>query len=275
METTLTTTKTHLSPTTIAAETYLIHDHTGEGEAPMLVPLNAMVIRSAEPIVVDTGMAENRERFLADVFSIVEPQDIRWVFISHDDIDHTGNLNALMEAAPNAVAIIDWFMQERMGAALEVSPLRQRWISDGDRIDVGDRTLVAVRPPIFDSPTTRGLFDPTTGVYWSSDCFGSPMLTPAHNVAELDAEFWEEGMNTFNRWVAPWITMADDRKYQATVDRIEALGASVIAGCHTPLIGRRHVDHAIATARVSPSATIAPQPDQATLDLIQRSLMEP
>ena len=47
-----------------------------------------MVIRAAEPVVVDTGMMENREQYLEDVFSLVEPEDIRWVFISHDDVDH-------------------------------------------------------------------------------------------------------------------------------------------------------------------------------------------
>src|SRR5580765_1629531 len=142
-------TKTHLAPTEIASETFLIHDHSGEGHAPVLVPLNAMVIRSAEPVVVDTGMAENRDQFLADVFSLVEPEDIRWVFISHDDVDHTGNLNALMEAAPNATAVVNWFMQERMGASLAVSPMRQRWVADGERIDIGDRVLITVRPPIY------------------------------------------------------------------------------------------------------------------------------
>ena len=95
----MTITKTHLEPTLIAPETFLIHDHEGEGTAPVCVPLNTMVIRGAEPVVVDTGMAENRDQYLADVFSLVEPEDIRWVFISHDDVDHTGNLNALMERA--------------------------------------------------------------------------------------------------------------------------------------------------------------------------------
>jgi flavorubredoxin len=265
--------KTRLQPTEVASETFLIHDHSGEGHAPVLVPLNSMVIRSAEPIVVDTGMAENRAQFLDDVFSLVEPEDIRWVFISHDDVDHTGNLNALMAAAPNATVIINWFMQERMGASLDVSPLRQRWIGDGERIEVGDRTLLTVRPPIFDSPTTRGLFDPTTGVYWASDSFATPMLTPVRNVAELDSDFWEEGMATFNQYVSPWITMTDDRKFQATVDRVEGLGASFLVGCHTPVIGRCHVDQAIAATRQSPFATVAPQPDQAVLDQIQLSLI--
>src|SRR4051795_9181621 len=120
-----TLTKTRLAPTRIASETFLIHDHSGEGHAPVMVPLNSMVIRGAEPMVIDTGMAENRDQYLADVFSLVDPEDIRWVFISHDDVDHTGNLNALMEAAPNATAIVNWFMWERMGASLQVPAHRQ------------------------------------------------------------------------------------------------------------------------------------------------------
>ena len=158
--------KTHQAPTRIAPETFVIHDHNGEGVAPVMVPLNTMVIRGAEPVVVDTGVVENRDQFLADVFSIVEPEDIRWVFISHDDVDHVGNVNALMAAAPNATLVIDWFMQERMGASLDVPVSRWRWVQDGDTIDVGDRTLHVVRPPVYDSPTTRGLFDPRTRVYW-------------------------------------------------------------------------------------------------------------
>ena len=81
--------KTILEPTQIAPETFLLHDHAGEGTAPVCVPINTMVIRAAEPVVVDTGAAEHETKFLADVFSVVEPDDVRWVFISHDDIDHT------------------------------------------------------------------------------------------------------------------------------------------------------------------------------------------
>ena len=33
-----------------------------------------------------------KDDFFADVFSIVEPEDVRWLFLSHDDPDHTGNL---------------------------------------------------------------------------------------------------------------------------------------------------------------------------------------
>jgi flavorubredoxin len=273
MAQTLTHPKTRLEPTRIAPETFLIHNHHGEGEAPVIVPLNAMVIRAKEPVVVDTGFAEHREQFLEDVFSLVDPEDIRWVYISHDDVDHTGNVNELMRLAPNATLVINWFMTERMGASLEVSPLRQRWLGDGEILDVGDRKLMAIRPPVFDSPTTRGLFDTTTAVYWASDSFATPMLHVARNVDEIDPGFWGEGMAMFNRYVSPWLELVDDAKFQKTVDRIEQLGAQVLAGCHTPVIGRAHAGQALEHTRRSPNATIQPQPNQEVLDQIQLTLM--
>jgi flavorubredoxin len=264
--------KTHLTPTRIAPETFLIHDHEGEGRAPVCVAVNSMVIRGAEPVVVDTGAAENRKQFFDDVFGIVEPDDVRWMFISHDDVDHTGNVNALMAACPNATLVINWFMVERMGASLQVPPDRWRWLGDGEALDVGDRVLQAVRPPVFDSPTTRGLFDPTSGVYWGSDSFASPMLQPTRDVADLDREFWAEGVATFSKYVSPWLDLVDDKRYQDTVDRVAALRPSVITGCHTPVIRGARVAEVIEVTRRTPSMTVAPQPDQSVLEQIQRTL---
>ncbi len=266
------TTKTLIPPTRIAPETFLVHDHDGEGQDPVLVPLNCMVIRSAQPVVVDTGVPWSSEQVVADVFSLVDPEDVRWIYVSHDDIDHTGSVNTLMERCPNATLVVNWFMTKRMGLTLECGPERWRWLADGETLDVGDRVLHAVRPPIFDSPTTRGLFDPTTGVYWSSDCFATPMLTPTVDVGELDPTFWLDGVAMFDSYISPWLEIADHARFQRTVDRIEALDPRVIAGCHTPAITGANVARAIANCRRIPGATVPPPPDQAVLETIQRSL---
>ncbi len=266
-------TKTRLEPTRIAPETFLVHDHHGEGEGPVSVALNSMVIRGAEPVIVDTGVASNRDQYLADVFGLVEPADVRWVFISHDDIDHTGNVNDVMDACPNATLVVNWFIMERMGETLAVPPTRQRWVGDGESFDVGDRTLHAVRPPVFDSPTTRGLFDPTTGVYWASDSFATPMLTPVRDVAEIDREFWADGMDMFNHYISPWLEIVDPAKFEQTVERVAAFGPSVMAGCHTPAIHGDRVARAIEQTRHTPAAIAPPLPDQAALEQIQQALL--
>ncbi|WP_019877063.1 MBL fold metallo-hydrolase [Sporichthya polymorpha] len=266
--------KTRLTPTLIAPETFLVHDHQGEGSAPVCVALNSMVIRGREPVIVDTGEAANRERWFEDVFSLVEPEDVRWLFISHDDADHTGNLHELMDRCPNATLVINWFMVERMGGGLStIPPSRWRWVSDGESLDVGDRVLQAVRPPVFDAPTTRGLYDPVTGVYWGSDTFATPMLAPVPVVDEFDQDFWFEGIATFGQYVSPWLLLADERRWQATVDRVAALDPTVVVGCHTPAVmGRDRVAQAIEATRRTPSTVVAAQPDQAVLDEINRVL---
>ena len=199
-------------------------------------PLNSMVIRAAEPVVVDTGMAENREQYLADVFGLVDPEDIRWVFISHDDVDHTGNVNALMDGLRQRHARRELVHRDRMGASLAVSPTRQRWVGDGEAFDVGDRVLRTVRPPIFDSPTTRGLFDPTTGVYWGSDSFATPMParspTPTTSPTSCGCPAWRPSTTTSPRWLPP----RRRRQLPGTVDRVAALDPTVLVGCHTPVV---------------------------------------
>jgi flavorubredoxin len=261
-----TVTKSRLQPTRVADETFIIHDHTGEGIAPVLVPINSLVIRGAEPIVVDTGFADNREHFHADVFGLVEPEDIRWLFVSHDDVDHTGNVNELMRLAPNATLVINWFMLERMGATLDVPLHRMRWVADGESFEAGDRRLHAVRPPVFDSPTTRGLFDPTTGFYWGADSFATPMLEPTTDVVALDAGFWHDGMAMFHQYVSPWYSMVDRAAFQRSVDRVESLGVTSIAGCHTPAIRSTHVETAFRQIRTFLDVTVPAEPGQDVLD---------
>jgi hypothetical protein len=79
-------------------------------------------------------------------------------------------------------------------------------------------------------------------------------------------------MATFGQYVSPWLQLVDDARYQRTVDRVARLSPSVIAGCHTPAIHSTHVDAAITAMRLTPDATVAPQPDQSVLDEIQRTL---
>jgi flavorubredoxin len=254
-------------PLRIAEDTWVIQATLGEGEAPLVVHLNAMVITGAEPIVVDTGAPIHREHYLEDLFSIVDPADVRWVFISHDDSDHHGNLHAVMDACPQATLVANWFLCERLKAErLDVPPTRWRWLSDGEALDVGDRTLHAIRPPLYDSPTTRGLFDPTTGVYWASDCYATPVPAGAPTVADLDPGFWAEGFAMFQTWNSPWVSMVDDAAFARSAQRIEALGVTTIAGAHSPTIPSSHVAPAFEMLRAVPRTSPPAMPDQHLLD---------
>lgn len=256
-------------PVEIAPETWVIQATVGEGVAPQAVHMNSMLIRAAEPVVIDTGCPIHRDQYLEDLFGLVEPEDVRWVFISHDDPDHHGNAEAVMAACPNATLVATWFLCERLGAeGLGIPPSRWRWLGDGDALDVGDRTLQIVRPPLYDSPTTRGLFDPLTGVYWASDCYASPVERGTAFTSELDIDAWNEGFTAFNLWNSPWVSMVDPEPFGIQCRRVEQLRPAAIATCHGPTIEAPQVQHAFDLLRSLPSSPVPPQPAQPLLDEI-------
>jgi len=267
---------TYVPPTLIAPETYVIHQVQPALGQPLYVYLNSMVIRGREPMIVDTGTPANREQWLTDVFSLVEPADVRWVFLSHDDVDHSGNLDEVMTACPNARLVCNWAMIERHTNCFDFPLDRCRWVMHEESFDIGDRTLHAVRPPVYDSPTTRGLFDPKTGVYWAVDTFATPLPDPKMAIADLDPAFWQFGMTLFAFGaVSPWLSMLDHAKYGEYVDTVQGLDITTVAGCHTPVLEGEFIGRAFEIVREFPVVQPPPLPDQSILDQIIAATAHP
>jgi flavorubredoxin len=263
-------------PTEIAPDTFVIHQVQPALGQPLFVYINSMVIRGEEPVIVDTGTPANRVQWMEDVFALVEPDDVRWVFLSHDDVDHSGNLDEVMTACPNAKLVCNWAMVERHTNCFNFPLDRCRWVMDGESFDVGDRTLFAARPPVFDSPTTRGLYDPTTKVYWAVDTFATPLPDPHMGIADLDGDFWRELMWVFALGaVSPWITMLDPVKYGAYVDATQDLDITTIAACHTPVIEGPFIEQAFTRIRELPTLDAPQLPDQSILDQIVAATSQP
>jgi flavorubredoxin len=261
----------HHEPQAIGKDTYLIRSMFGEGEGPLAVYVNSLVIAGPEPVVVDTGTVSNRKQWLADVFSIVDPTDIRYVFLSHDDHDHVGNLVPLLEAAPQATLITTWFSQERLAGDLHVPLSRVRWVNDGESFEAGGRTLAVVRPPLYDAPTTRGLYDPASGVYWAVDAYGAAVAAAADDVADLDPAFWDEQFIGLNRMNSPWHAIVDPELFGAEVARVERLAPTVIASAHTPVITGANVAEAHRKMRRVAGGEPTPLPTQADLEALRAS----
>ncbi|MGH9223947.1 MAG: MBL fold metallo-hydrolase [Acidimicrobiales bacterium] len=196
--------------------------------------VNSMVIKGEEPILIDTGAPIFRQAYLDAAFNLVDPEDVRWIFLSHDDRDHSGNLIQVLEACPNARLITNFVGVGRMGEEWHLPMDRINFANHGDRFRAGDRELVAIRPPYYDSPATRGLWDAKTGVYYSADAFGAVVPTSCASTAEVPADAYREGFNWFNRANHPWHEVVDPAKIDAELDVIRSLETSVIVSAHGP-----------------------------------------
>ncbi len=241
-------------PLEVAPETFLIR---------ALVPslgggwtnLNSMLIAGAEPVIVDTGIVTSRDIWFEDIFSLVRPDDVRWIFVTHNDSDHSGNLLEALERCPNAQVVTSPGESFRTWASFGVPFERMRMVDNGQSFEVGGRTLHAVRPPVYDSPYTRGLLDASTGVYYASDAFCAPMPPePVDWVAEIPPQVWAETMMKFHHVsLCPWISLVDRTLFRAEVDKLASLGMDVIVGAHTPAIGPSSLSSAFEQLAALPS----------------------
>jgi flavorubredoxin len=258
----------------IAPETFLIRQAAGEGMGPTVAPINSMVIRGAEPVVVDTGLAITRQGWLERLFELVDAADIRWVFLSHDDTDHTGALFEVLEACPRATVVTNMFSVLRM-AGDRLLPLdRLRFVNPGESFQAGDRVLTAIVPPTYDSPTTRGLYDPVTGVYWAADSFALEASRVVDDAAELDDDERRQAFLHSQRMLSPWHGLLDPVAYDAHLGRVRMLQPTVAVGAHGPVFRSSHVDSAFEMFRQLPHLPPAPLVGQSELELILSTLGE-
>jgi flavorubredoxin len=231
------------------------------------LPVNAFVIKAREPVLVDTGMGMDSEAFMNALKSIINPQDLRWVWLTHDDADHTGNIQKVLEAAPGARLAANSLAVLRMSMAWPVPMHRVYWINSGDSIRVGDRTLTAVRPPLFDNPTTIGIYDNKSEAFFSADFFGAIIPSPAQNADDVTEGDLAQGMTSWASADSPWVHMVEPSEFSQALDRIRQFAPKMIFSAHLPP-ARGKTEQFLELLATVPTSTPFVAPDQTALEQI-------
>jgi len=137
-------------------------------DIPMIgvLPINSFLVTGDEPMLVDTGITPERSEFIAALGELLDPADLRWIWLTHADRDHTGAISELLELAPNARIVTTHITLGLMGAGDQpIPPSRAFLVRDGSAVPMTSGSLVAMRPPLFDNPGTAGFFDPASRVH--------------------------------------------------------------------------------------------------------------
>lgn len=169
-----------------------------------VLPINAYLIRAREPVLVDTGISVLHDDFMRALRQLIDPADLRWIWITHADADHVGNLRAVLAEAPQARIVTNYLGVGKL--SLQQLPLERSYLlNPGQLLDVGDRQMLAHRPPVYDAPETLSLFDTRTRHLFSSDCFGAVMERPYGTASAIPAAELHAGLTLWSSIDAPWL----------------------------------------------------------------------
>ena len=202
------------------------------------LPVNAFVTHTEQPVVIDTGLSTDDKDFVSWLSGTIDPADVRWIWLTHPDRDHTGGLYDLLEAAPQARVVTTFLGVGILNTERPLPMDRVYLLNPGQQLDVGDRLLSGLRPPLFDNPATVGVVDHKTGALFSSDCLRSPLPTSdaalAGDVHEVSPDDLRAGQLLWAGVDSPWVHNVDPAKFRASIDPIRTLDPSTIFSTHLP-----------------------------------------
>jgi flavorubredoxin len=254
----------------VAEDVYALPSHL---EVPLLglVPVNAFLLKAREPVLVDTGMAADSPAFLESLRNVIDPKDLKWIWLTHPDPDHIGSLHPLLKEAPQVKVITTFLGFGIMGLINPLPMDRVYFLNPGQQINLGDRTLTAVAPPTFDNPCTTGCYDSRSDAFFSADYFGAVLSAPAQEAGEVPADALRHGQLLWESIDHPWIQKVDRQKFAADLEAIRRMNPRHIMCSHLPPASGMTAS-LLETMALTPDAAPYVGPDQAVLEQLLAQL---
>jgi hypothetical protein len=238
------------------------------------LPVNAFLFAGDEPVLVDTGFHAESEQFLDALASLIDIGRIKHLLISHDDGDHTGSLGRILDLAPDAEVLTHGLAALRMRFTLEIPLDRVHAIVPGDEIRAGEWNFRVFRPPLFDNPTSLGLYESHAAVMFPVDCFGGLVPRPAERAEEYPPEDLARSIMMWGSFDDPWVQHYDRGAYTEMLDEVRAMPADVVLSSHLPP-ATGIFDRLVAGITALPDAAPFVPPNQAAFAQMVSAMLAP
>ena len=238
--------------------------------------INSFVLHGAEPILVDTGTVAGNREFMLELASVIDSSQLRWVWLTHTDFDHIGSLAALLDTNPQLRVITSFLGMGIMGLSSTPIPMdRVHLVNPGQSVTLSDRRLLAVKPPVFDNPVTTGFVDDSTGIFFSSDCFGALLSSIPDSAAELDAHELRNGQVRWATIDSPWVHDAEPDTFRRCLQQYRSLEPTMVCSSHLPPAPGVMLDYFLDSLASTPGADRFLGPDQAALEGMLAGMVGP
>ena len=238
------------------------------------VPVNAFVIKDSEPILVETGAAFESREFMYALRSVIDPADLKWIWLSHTDFDHIGSLHLLLKENPRLRVITTFLGMGIMGLTAPLPVDRVHFVNPGEKITLGDRTLTAIKPPVFDNPCTTAFYDAKSGAFFSSDCFGALLQTVPQSAAALSDKDLRDGQVVWATIDSPWLHKVDKDAFARELDGIRQIAPKLVLSNHLPPAPGHMMERFLGSLAAAPGAQPFVGPSQAAFEQMLEKMTE-
>jgi flavorubredoxin len=190
---------------------------------------NSYLVRGTDKTVLIDTVDPKFTSSLMD--NLAEVDRIDYVIVQHVEQDHSGSLPAVLARFPEAQVLCSARAVDLLATHVHVSGDMVRAVEDGEELALGGKTLRFVYTPWVHWPETTSTFLVEDSVLFSCDMFGSHLATS--DLIGSEEELYPAAKRYFAEIMMPFRSML-----RKDLDKVEPLGAKLIAPSHGPAYGR-------------------------------------
>ncbi|NLJ61621.1 MAG: FprA family A-type flavoprotein [Firmicutes bacterium] len=188
---------------------------------------NSYLIIDDKITLVDTVKHYLADEMLERISTLVDPEKIDYMLVNHVEMDHSGSVPRVMEAAPRATIVTT----SKAKRALEMH-YKKDWeymiVKTGDELKIGSRTLKFVETPMVHWPDNMVTYIPEERLLLSNDAFGQHIASTERFVDELGWDIVrEEAASYYANIVFPY-----GAQVMKALDVVDTLPLDMIAPSH-------------------------------------------
>lgn len=213
---------------------------------------NSFLVRGRDKVaLIDASKAAFAETFLETLRPAIDPTAIDYMVCNHLEPDHSGALVDVLDVAPQAQVVVTKPGRTLLRAILN-RDIKPTIAGEGDRIDLGGKTLRFIMAPFLHWPDTMFTYLEEDQVLFSGDFLGAHYCDPRlfndliPNYDETFHYYFQVIMRPFKEYV------------RHALDKIDSLPIRVVCPVHGPILRtdvRRYIDMYRAWSAEAPKTT--------------------
>ncbi len=197
---------------------------------------NAYLVLGQKRALIDTVKAPYVDDLLEHVRACAPLEQIDYIVCNHAEPDHAGGLELVLAACPNATVVCNKKCAEALRLHFDTSAWKFRIVADGEKLDLGGRTLQFFDTPMVHWPESMATYLVEEQILFSMDAFGQHYAGAWRfdDEASLDVVMAEAKTYYAN------IVMPYGRPVAAALAKLGTLPLKMIAPSHG-VIWRSHI----------------------------------
>ena len=135
---------------------------------------NSYIILDEKVAVMDTIDKRKSEEWFNNLNATLNGRDVDYIVISHLELDHAANIEALADKYPDAKLVLSAKAKAMLPQFFNIDNLDERCqvVAENDELSLGKHKLVFIMAPMVHWPEVMLEYETTEKVLFSADAFG-------------------------------------------------------------------------------------------------------